>query len=135
MNLYETRIDMRRFNEAAPLISAEAVFWFTDATHRGIDAIKPPKCRRSLSLFFWIVWNMELGNAVRGGLRGVGRDDLGRPRRMRPTAVNGIDQVSSSIKCCRRGVHALVSSAGERGSAAPLALGSGKLQSKATTKI
>jgi hypothetical protein len=54
---------------------------------------------------------------------------------MKPTAVNGIDQVSSSIKCCRRGVHALVSSEGERGSAAPSALGSGKLQSKATTKI
>lgn len=28
----------------------------------------------------------------KGGLRGVGRDDLGRPRRVKSRAVNGIDQ-------------------------------------------
>ncbi|WP_234840909.1 hypothetical protein [Sinorhizobium meliloti] len=31
-------------------------------------------------------------NVVKGGLRGVGHDDLGRPRRVKSRAVNGIDQ-------------------------------------------
>ncbi|MBP2470964.1 hypothetical protein [Sinorhizobium meliloti] len=31
-------------------------------------------------------------NAVKGGLRGLGHDDLGRPRRVKSRAVNGIDQ-------------------------------------------
>ncbi|MBS1165321.1 MAG: nuclear transport factor 2 family protein [Proteobacteria bacterium] len=40
MKLYETRVNLRRFDEVAPLISSEAVFWFTDGTYHGIDAIK-----------------------------------------------------------------------------------------------
>ncbi|WP_327212392.1 nuclear transport factor 2 family protein (plasmid) [Rhizobium beringeri] len=40
MKLYEASVNLRRFDEVAPLISAEAVFWFTDGTYRGIDAIK-----------------------------------------------------------------------------------------------
>jgi len=31
-------------------------------------------------------------NAIKGGLRGVGHDDLGRPRRVKSRAVSGIDQ-------------------------------------------
>lgn len=40
----------------------------------------------------WTVWNVVQENAVKGGLRGVGHDDLGRPRRVKSRAVNGIDQ-------------------------------------------
>ncbi|PKR87337.1 DUF4440 domain-containing protein [Pleomorphomonas diazotrophica] len=40
MKLYEAKLAGRRFDEVAPLLSAEAVFWFTDGTHRGIDAIR-----------------------------------------------------------------------------------------------
>lgn len=40
----------------------------------------------------WTVWNVVQENAIKGGLRGVGRDDLGRPRRVTSRAVNGIDQ-------------------------------------------
>ncbi|KWV48687.1 phosphoribosylamine--glycine ligase [Rhizobium altiplani] len=40
----------------------------------------------------WTVWNVVQENAVKGGLRGIGCDDLGRPRRMKSRAVNGIDQ-------------------------------------------
>lgn len=40
----------------------------------------------------WTVWNVVQENAVKGGLRGISRDDLGRPRRMKSRAVNGIDQ-------------------------------------------
>ncbi|MEB2846776.1 DUF932 domain-containing protein [Rhizobiales bacterium RZME27] len=40
----------------------------------------------------WTVWNVVQENAIKGGLRGVGRDDLGRPRRVSSRAVNGIDQ-------------------------------------------
>ncbi|WP_412178495.1 hypothetical protein [Rhizobium sp. PL01] len=38
------------------------------------------------------VWNVVQENAIKGGLRGVGRADLGRPRRVKSRAVNGIDQ-------------------------------------------
>jgi ketosteroid isomerase-like protein len=40
MKLYEARINLHRFDEVEPLISPEAVFWFTDGTHRGIDEIR-----------------------------------------------------------------------------------------------
>lgn len=40
----------------------------------------------------WTVWNVVQENAIRGGLKGVGRDDIGRPRRVTTRAVNGIDQ-------------------------------------------
>ena len=40
----------------------------------------------------WTVWNVVQENAIKGGLRGVGHDDLGRPRRVKSRAVSGIDQ-------------------------------------------
>ncbi|NTE84813.1 DUF945 domain-containing protein [Agrobacterium tumefaciens] len=40
----------------------------------------------------WTTWNVVQENAIRGGIRAVGRDDLGRPRRVRSRAVTGIDQ-------------------------------------------
>ncbi|WP_237367921.1 DUF932 domain-containing protein [Rhizobium sp. SL42] len=40
----------------------------------------------------WTVWNVVQENAIKGGLRGAGRDGLGRPRRVKSRAVNGFDQ-------------------------------------------
>ncbi|WP_105405125.1 DUF4440 domain-containing protein [Neorhizobium sp. T7_12] len=40
MKLYETRINLRRFDEVEPVISPEATFWFTDGTHSGIAEIR-----------------------------------------------------------------------------------------------
>lgn len=40
----------------------------------------------------WTIFNVAQENVIKGGLRGVSRDDLGRPRRVKSRAVNGIDQ-------------------------------------------
>lgn len=40
LKLYEASLARQSFDEVAPLLSAEAVFWFTDGSHRGIDAIR-----------------------------------------------------------------------------------------------
>ncbi|QIB41641.1 DUF945 domain-containing protein (plasmid) [Rhizobium oryzihabitans] len=40
----------------------------------------------------WTTWNVVQENAIKGGLRAFGRDDLGRPRRVKSRAVTGIDQ-------------------------------------------
>ena len=40
----------------------------------------------------WTTWNVSQENIIKSGLRGVGRDDFGRPRRMTTRAVTGIDQ-------------------------------------------
>jgi ketosteroid isomerase-like protein len=37
---YERKANSRRFEEVAPLISDDAIFWFNDGSFRGIDAIK-----------------------------------------------------------------------------------------------
>jgi ketosteroid isomerase-like protein len=37
---YETKINLHRFAEVAPLISDEAVFWFSDGSHKGKREIK-----------------------------------------------------------------------------------------------
>ena len=37
---YETRINLHVFDDLAPLISDEAVFWFSDGSHSGIDEIR-----------------------------------------------------------------------------------------------
>ena len=51
-----------------------------------------PRDRDDRADDLWTVWNVVQENAIKGGLRGVGRDDLGRPRRVKSRAVNGIDQ-------------------------------------------
>lgn len=38
--LYEQRINLRDFDEVAPLIDRNAVFWFDDGSHVGLDAIR-----------------------------------------------------------------------------------------------
>ncbi len=40
----------------------------------------------------WTTWNVVQENSVKGGIRAIGRDDLGRPRRVKSRAVTGIDQ-------------------------------------------
>ena len=40
MKLYEAKINLRRFDEVEPLISADATVWFTDGTHRGTAEIR-----------------------------------------------------------------------------------------------
>ncbi|MBN8950619.1 MULTISPECIES: nuclear transport factor 2 family protein [unclassified Rhizobium] len=40
MRLYAEKINLHRFDAVAPLISADAVFWFTDGTYKGTDAIR-----------------------------------------------------------------------------------------------
>ncbi|SCB49444.1 DUF932 domain-containing protein [Rhizobium multihospitium] len=40
----------------------------------------------------WTTWNVVQEHSLKGGLRGIGRDDLGRPRRVKSRAINGIDQ-------------------------------------------
>lgn len=40
----------------------------------------------------WTTWNVVQENAIKGGIRAYGRDDLGRPRKVRSRAVTGIDQ-------------------------------------------
>lgn len=37
---YEERLSTRNFHAVAPLISEDAVFWFTDGTHQGLKAIE-----------------------------------------------------------------------------------------------
>ncbi len=37
---YERRTNTHRFAEVAPLIADEAVYWFSDGSHRGRDAIR-----------------------------------------------------------------------------------------------
>lgn len=37
---YERRTNTHRFAEVAPLIADEAVYWFSDGSHRGRDAIQ-----------------------------------------------------------------------------------------------
>lgn len=40
LKLYETRINLHQFDQIAPLLSNDAVFWFSDGSHTGIDKIK-----------------------------------------------------------------------------------------------
>lgn len=70
---------------------------FGDADGAATTPIQPAqllKHRRAddVSDDLWTTWNVVQENAIRGGIRAVGRDDLGRPRRVRSRAVTGIDQ-------------------------------------------
>ncbi|WP_312366220.1 DUF932 domain-containing protein [Ensifer sp.] len=40
----------------------------------------------------WTVWNVVQENSIKGGLRGVKRDEFGRSRRSTSRPINGIDQ-------------------------------------------
>lgn len=80
-------------------IMAEAahVLRFGDSQGETTTPIKPeqlliPRRIDDRNDDLWTVWNSVQENCIKGGLRGVGRDDLGRPRRVKSRAVNGIDQ-------------------------------------------
>ncbi|NTE37634.1 DUF932 domain-containing protein [Agrobacterium tumefaciens] len=73
------------------------VLRFGDADGETKTPIKPDQLltqRRNGDLGddLWTTWNVVQENSIRGGIRAVGRDDLGRPRRVRSRAVTGIDQ-------------------------------------------
>ncbi|SCB38956.1 DUF932 domain-containing protein [Rhizobium hainanense] len=84
-------------DEKQVLAEAVHVLRFGDADGETTTPIKPeqfliPRRHDDRADDLWTVWNVTQENAIRGGLRGVGRDDLGRARRVRSRAVNGIDQ-------------------------------------------
>ncbi|HXY58254.1 MAG TPA: nuclear transport factor 2 family protein [Methylocystis sp.] len=56
MKVYEEKINLRRFDEVEPLISPQAVFWFTDGTHRGIAEIRAAFERTWTTLQNEIYW-------------------------------------------------------------------------------
>lgn len=79
------------------LAEAAHVLRFGDADGNVDTPIQPQKMlgiRRTddRSSDLWTTWNVVQENAIKGGLRGQGRDDHGRPRRVKSRAVNGIDQ-------------------------------------------
>lgn len=83
--------------EASILADAAHVLRFGDNEGETTTPIKPeqllvPRRQDDRANDLWTVWNVVQENAIKGGLRGVGRDDLGRPRRVKSRAVNGIDQ-------------------------------------------
>ncbi|WP_225246260.1 DUF932 domain-containing protein [Agrobacterium tomkonis] len=70
---------------------------FGDADGDTTTPIKPAQLltqRRTGDLGddLWTTWNVVQENAIKGGIRAYGRDDLGRPRRVKSRAVTGIDQ-------------------------------------------
>jgi len=84
-------------DEKQILAEAAHVLRFGDSEGETTTPIKPeqllmPRRHDDRGDDLWTVWNATQENVIRGGLRGIGRDDLGRPRRVRSRAVNGIDQ-------------------------------------------
>jgi len=51
-----------------------------------------PRRQTDVADDLWTTFNKVQENVVRGGLRGVSRDETGRSRRVRTRAINGIDQ-------------------------------------------
>ncbi len=89
----------RSLNREEQHILAEAahVLRFGDSEGETVTPIKPeqflaPRRHDDRADDLWTVWNVVQENTIRGGLRGVGRDDHGKPRRVKSRAVNGIDQ-------------------------------------------
>jgi hypothetical protein len=83
--------------EARILADAAHVLRFGDIQGETTTPIKAeqllvPRRHDDRANDLWTTWNVVQENAIKGGLRGVGRDDLGRPRRTTSRAVNGIDQ-------------------------------------------
>jgi hypothetical protein len=83
--------------EAGILAEAAHVLRFGDNDGETATPIKAqqllvPRRHDDRAHDLWTVWNVVQENAIKGGLRGVGRDDLGRPRRVKSRPVNGIDQ-------------------------------------------
>lgn len=84
-------------DEKQILAEAAHVLRFGDADGDTKTAIKAEQLlreRRTGDQFndLWTTWNVVQENAIKGGLRAIGRDSDGRPRRVKTRAVTGIDQ-------------------------------------------
>ncbi len=89
---------LRLNNEEKEILAQSAhMLRFGDADGDTTTPIQPAqllKQRRSGDMAddLWTTWNVVQENAIKGGIRAYGRDDLGRPRRVKSRAVTGIDQ-------------------------------------------
>ncbi|WP_025591847.1 DUF932 domain-containing protein [Agrobacterium tumefaciens] len=89
---------MRLSREEKQVLAQGAhVLRFGDAEGETKTPIKPDQLlthRRSGDLGddLWTTWNVVQENSIKGGIRALGRDDLGRRRRVTSRAVTGIDQ-------------------------------------------
>jgi hypothetical protein len=84
-------------DEKEILAEAAHVLRFGDGEGETTTPIKPaqllvPRRHDDRADDLWTTWNVAQENVIKGGLRGVSRDDLGRPRRVTTRSVNGIDQ-------------------------------------------
>ena len=84
-------------DEKQALAEAAHVLRFGDSNGETNTPIKPeqlltPRRADDRSEDLWTVFNAVQENAIKGGLRGVTRDEFGRPRRTKSRAVNGKDQ-------------------------------------------
>lgn len=89
---------LRLNNEEKDILAQSAhILRFGDADGDSTTPIQPAqllKQRRTGDMAddLWTTWNVVQENAIKGGIRAYGRDDLGRPRRVKSRAVTGIDQ-------------------------------------------
>lgn len=89
---------LRLNSEEKEILAQSAhILRFGDADGAVTTPIQPAqllKQRRAddVSDDLWTTWNVVQENAIKGGIRAFGRDDLGRPRRVKSRAVTGIDQ-------------------------------------------
>jgi uncharacterized protein (TIGR02246 family) len=99
LRAYEQRINTHNFDRLVDLIAPDAVFWFSDGSHQGIDAIRAAFERTWLSLSndtYWlddVEWiaesdaaavclyrfNWQAGANVRASGHGRGTTVLSRP--------------------------------------------------------
>jgi hypothetical protein len=83
-------------DEKAILADAAHLIRFGDSEGEIATPIKPeqlliPRRHDDKADDLWTTWNVAQENVIKGGLRGMGRDDRGRRRRMTTRAVTGID--------------------------------------------
>ena len=67
--LYEERINLHRFDAVAPLIAADAVFWFNDGSFVGTEAIRAAFERTWNSLADETYWLTDLARIAVGSPR------------------------------------------------------------------
>lgn len=84
-------------DEKQILAEAAHVLRFADTDGDAKTPIRPDQLLRERrtgdqSSDLWTTWNVVQENAIKGGLRAVGRESDGRPRRVKSRAVTGIDQ-------------------------------------------
>lgn len=91
-----TGLRMRR-EEREVLAEAAHLIRFGDPAGSALNPIKAEQllvARRNEDRAedLWTVWNVVQENSIKGGLRGVRRDEFGRARRTTSRPINGIDQ-------------------------------------------